>query len=545
MPVSASHIAIPAALLVTLMVAQSQAQTTPAQPPATETAQPNQTSTAPAGQTADLSALEQRVARLEERTESALALTNQRMQTVNERSEISTRILYLASILGGFMILFFSIRDWYLRSSETQRQRSIDEIVKETMKLQKEATSMQLQFGKLQLSEAETGLRQQGEGLQKVNQVIEVVNRTLAFRLQQEEKFAKTIEEIERMKVEQHEKKKQKLAQAIAINDHFKRMSRMEYASLTDEQYRRGLRLQRLVNESEELLGEEHYLVVGSLLYDCGVIAYYDNDVVEAKAYLDRAAACRAPDHDAQIEANEGYRRRFSFVHFFRALIQKNWGDLAEARREIDLSMSYETREGEFLTPVTRAEILSYLPIDEEPCMKELSGLLSRMRAVEADLRNKGLELDANQQKLRNRMLMLSGNIHFIRKELGPALAQYEEAIRLHAGDYYALGSAGQCLSELGDAGRARVRFQECLAAIERSGDFRRKREHITRAVIAVTAVQAAKGSADPKAREQWARDARDLLSGNLNVDGLSPKFFSPATKRQASAEELLRQLDA
>jgi hypothetical protein len=216
------------------------------------------------------------------------------------------------------MILFFSVRDWYLRSSEIQRQRSIDDIVKETMRLQKDATTLQLKFGSLQFNEAETNLKQQGEGLQKVNQVIEVVKSTLAFRLEQEEKFAETIGEIKRMKDEQDEKKKLKLAQANAINDHFKRMSRMEFASLTDEQYRRGLRLQSLVNDSEDLLRGEHFLVTGSLLYDCGIIAYYDNDVIESKSYLDRALLCRAPDHDAQLDANENYRRRFSFLHYFR-----------------------------------------------------------------------------------------------------------------------------------------------------------------------------------------------------------------------------------
>ena len=57
--------------------------------------------------------------------------------------------------------------------------------------------------------------------------------------------------------------------------------------------------------------------------------------------------------------------------------------------------------------------------------------------------------------------------------------------------------------------------------------------------------MNAAKGSQNDTAREQWTRDARDLLSGNLKVDNLSPKFFSPATKRQVSAEVLLQELDA
>ena len=33
------------------------------------------------------------------------------------------------------------------------------------------------------------------------------------------------------------------------------------------------------------------------------------------------------------------------------------------------------------------------------------------------------------------------------------------------------------------------------------------------------------------------------MLSGNLTVDGLSPKFFSPATKRLVSSADLLKEL--
>lgn len=516
-------------LAVDVSIAAQPQTTTSAGPSST----PPQTSTA-AAPPRTASSLEERVAKLESRTEPALALLNERIQLINERSQLSTEILKYASIIGGLLILFYTIRDWMLRSRESQRQRGIDEIVKEMMKLQ-------LQFGQLQVGEAGASLTHQGAGLQKVNQVIETVNQTLAFRLQQEEKFARTIEEIERMKSEQHERKKQKLAHAIAINAQFANMSRMEFASLTDEQYRRGLRLQALVNESEDLLDEAGFLTAGSLLYDCGVISYYDNDVIEAKDYLDRAEAVRAPDDDTQIDPKDTkeYRRRISFLHYFRALIQKNWGDLSEARREIELSLTYDTREEEFLTPVTKAEILSYMAGYEKSCQRDLAELLERIRAVENDPSRGGL--NENQQRLRNRMLVLSGNVHFIEGDMGKALARYKEAVQFRPGDYYALGSAAQCEP---DANAAKEYGLRCLRAIEDSGDFRRKRERITRVGIAVTAANAARRSADDRA-EQWTRDARDLLSGNLAVDGMSPKFFSPATKRQVSAQELLQELDA
>jgi tetratricopeptide (TPR) repeat protein len=484
--------------------------------------------------------------RIEERLDLALTLKDEKIQSISDRSENIYKLFQLVGVFAAVALFFFSIRDIVFRWREGQRQRSIDDIVKETMNLQKSATQQQLQFGELHLTEAKTNLRQQGEGLQNVNQVIEVVRQTLAFRLEQEEKVAKTIGEIERMKTERDRAKKQKFAHAVAILDHLNKMSRMQFASLTDEQYKRGIRLQGLVNELEEFLVDQDFEVAGRLLYTCGVIAYYDNDVIEAKAYLDRAAQCRAPDHEGELGTNPNYRKRFGFTHYFRALIYKNWGDLSEAQHEIEQGVKLLEEAGEFLTPVTKAEVLSYIVGDEDRCQAELQSLLRRTDDLEAALKNKGESLDANQARLRNRMLVLSGNTHFVRKNgLGEALVQYTKAIGFNSNDYYALTSAAQCERALGDEHAAASHFRECLDAIERSGDIRRKRERITRAVIAVTAANAAKGCGDEVRREQWTREARELLSGNLAVDGMSPKFFSPSTKRLIGAAELLKELDS
>jgi hypothetical protein len=80
--------------------------------------------------------------------------------------------------------------------------------------------------------------------------------------------------------------------------------------------------------------------------------------------------------------------------------------------------------------------------------------------------------------------------------------------------------------------------------AIERSGDRGRKRERITLAGIAVIGAMAARGCEDAPRYEQYSRDARDMLSGNLDVDGMSPRFFSPTTKRLVGAAELLKEME-
>jgi hypothetical protein len=70
--------------------------------------------------------------------------------------------------------------------------------------------------------------------------------------------------------------------------------------SLSTEQYRRAVKLVGMVSEMDEILAEKEndkdYDIVGRLLYTCGAISYHDNDVIEARRFLDRAAQCRAPE---------------------------------------------------------------------------------------------------------------------------------------------------------------------------------------------------------------------------------------------------------
>jgi tetratricopeptide (TPR) repeat protein len=178
---------------------------------------------------------------------------------------------------------------------------------------------------------------------------------------------------------------------------------------------------------------------------------------------------------------------------------------------------------------------------EERRSRAELEGLFRRTSELEAALAKEGKSLNANQTRLRNRILVLLGNTHFVTGSFRDALEPYNRALQFNPDDYYALGAVAQCYRALGDGAAS---FSRCLNAIERSGDLRRKRERITRGVIAVMAANAARDCGDQGRYEQYTREARDILGGNLAVDTLSPKFFSPATKRFVSSEELLREIE-
>jgi tetratricopeptide (TPR) repeat protein len=488
--------------------------------------------------------LTERIQRLEQGAEVTAVRIDERLKSLNDRYESMYRLFQVVSVIAGVALAILTINDIRQRRREGKRQRGLDEIGKDMMNLQKAAAEQQLNFGRLQLDHTNESLEHQVQSVKSVNEVIGVVRQTLDFRLEQERKVAQALHDIEEIRDQRKRDRELKLKQAKSILEPFLRMSRMEFAVLTEEQYKRGVRLRSLVEDLT--FAPEDFELSGNLFYTCGVLAYYDNDIIDAKDFLERAVEVRAADHEGALNTDQKYRKRFAFAHYFRALIQKNWGDLSEALHEIEQSdRLIGNQSDEFLTPVTKAEIYSVMePIDGR-CRPALDGLLNRMDSLEQALRNDGNKtLNANQVRLRNRMLLLYGNTYFVEKNYVDALSKYTAAIQHNQRDYYALASAGQCAALTNNSVvTAHDFFEGAVRAVERSGDITRKRERITRAVLAVTTALAAQGVHDESRWDEYARHARELLSGDLAVDGLLPKFFSPSKKHLVSAEELLSEL--
>ncbi len=534
-----------ARILVTLFAVCSQggqseaSGTTPPNVPLPQLSSQSGTTPAAAG----TPSLDQRTTVLEERLNTALALKDERITDLKDRIDGVYKLAAFVAAIASILLVLFSVRDIFSRVKEGQRQRGIDDIVKEMMRLQNVALTQQVALGAMQVEKATANPNQFGP-VQNVSGVIEAVQKTLAFRLEQEQRVAEAIAEIAKLKAEGERSRKQKFDAAVSIFDHFRNMNRMQYAGLTDEQRARALRLVGLVGDLDDSLGEKGFDLAGGLLYSTGVIQYYENDVIDARTRLDRSAQFRAADHQAELETHESYRIRFAFIHYFRALIQKNWGDLSEALREIEQSAKLlQTRPGEFLTPVTKAEIRSYIVGDESRCRSEVTVLLKRIKDLETALVAEGKTLDANQVRLRNRSLLILGNTYVAVGDHGEARKIYDEAVKFIPDDYYALASVAQCCRVLNDPAASDF-FARCLGAIERSGDWQRKRERITRALIVVHAARAARGCADQARFDQYSREARTILGGDLAVDGFAPKFFSPTTKRLVSAKELLAEVN-
>jgi hypothetical protein len=72
--------------------------------------------------------------------------------------------------------------------------------------------------------------------------------------------------------------------------------------------------------------------------------------------------------------------------------------------------------------------------------------------AVGPTRRGNGKELDPNQKRLRNRLLVLLGHTNFVDRDYSRALEEYKRAITFRPTDYYAHGVVAQCLECLEDA---------------------------------------------------------------------------------------------
>ena len=119
-------------------------------------------------------------------------------------------------------------------------------------------------------------------------------------------------------------------------------------------------------------------------------------------------------------------------IHYFRALIQKNWGDPSTALFEIEQSTKLlEKSAGEFLSPITRDELLLDIPGDEDRVRRNLRELLRRIDELDSALTKSGQGLNPNQFRLRSRMLVYLGNSYYVQDSYKEALVEYERAAAL------------------------------------------------------------------------------------------------------------------
>jgi hypothetical protein len=161
----------------------------------------------------------------------------------------------------------------------------------------------------------------------------------------------------------------------------------------------------------------------GEIYLRRGIIAYYDNDMLKSRDML-RIAEQFFPFSEQGIGSmSRDQKIPTAFTQFYLALIEKNYGEMAVAKEHIEKSYAAygQDEPEELLTPVTRAEILSYLG-DMDKAQAAIQEVLNRADKLQKPLKRH----DANYA-LRARLLL--GNTYYMRREWQQALQHYQDTL--------------------------------------------------------------------------------------------------------------------
>src|ERR1700730_2668814 len=279
----------------------------------------------------------------------------------------------------------------------------------------------------------------------------------------------------------------------------FRNLSRMDWTRLTSQEgaaATRALTTFETIPQSvlDAILTEENEknrYELADIYQLLGVSAFYTNDIDAAVKCLQRALQIYGIE-DAPAE----HLFQQAFCSHFLGLAEKNWwnrdrpqeANLASARRHLeDATRRLEMKDGEFLTPLTLAEILSYSAQSRDAARKNLDSIVSRLTKLK-----EAIKLDENQHALLGRALLLRGNVDYVDRDLAQALSWYHQAHEHSRENAYALLSMAQATSAGESAARVRL-FQQGLQLLEDPSGALNKRETSVRVSALAWAVIAAR----------------------------------------------------
>lgn len=229
-------------------------------------------------------------------------------------------------------------------------------------------------------------------------------------------------------------------------------------------------------------------------------------------------------------------------------LIAKNWlregrfieATLVEAKTHLQEAMGLiGNRKGEFLTPLTVAQVLSYSEVDQEAARALLDQKLKELE----NLKLTPVGLNDNQDRLLGRAYLMRGNVEFVGGRHAEALVWYQKADHHRENDYAAQLSIALA-SPSSEAAVRREQFERGLRTLETS-DAIGKREVSTRAIALARAVIAASEVGKEVAKKTRYQKALDALKAEIrSAGGRQPLFFCPTTKSLCTFDRLKQNLD-
>ena len=275
--------------------------------------------------------------------------------------------------------------------------------------------------------------------------------------------------------------------------------------------------------------GLSQNLEYGEIFLRRGIIAYYDNDIIKAQEMFKQANQFyHSVDKD---NIPDDLRTPIAFTYYYLALIEKNYGNLKDARKNIERSYQIwgKNEKEELLTPITRAEILSYSPGHSQEARDAIKQIDEKVKSLNRDLVN-------HEITYIRRGHLISGNTYYIEKNWEKALEHYKIALTSgnvkKAYNYYALHSLAQVHSKLGNKNESNKLLEKCYNELLDSGHLETKVALDTQITLNALAYLCTKNSDSSESRK-YERAVQNLLFRIRKVNELELRLFSLKQKKQ------------
>jgi hypothetical protein len=401
--------------------------------------------------------------------------------------------------------------------------------------------AQQLEMGALGLTRFDSMLANQSKNIEALGHVLEVIARASDIRLKREEGH----EQFEAMMKSLRTGAERRYVQARDEAERLKDVKAAQWPMLPLDRRQVAIGALRAYQSVDDFVKEEHRKNENetgrhaSLLQRLGVFAYYaDHDYEGAIAYLGESIRLFS-----ERPVDDQFRLAQAWAQHFLGVLKKNWplSDetpgtsllqaqelLAEAERHLTMEL------GQFLTPLTHAEVLSYIRGQQQAADSKAATIV---RLLE-ERRSRG-EADKIQMSILPRAYLLRGNIALMLGDRQASCAFFAKSSEVSDLSPYPWLSLAEATV---DVDVAKAHWEKGLSLLPKP-PATDKPETSTRVLVFAWGILASHAVGDSRSQGTY-QTAFDEIGSVIEKDGkYTPLFFSPISKTLVSFDELGQQL--
>jgi hypothetical protein len=421
---------------------------------------------------------------------------------------------------------------------ETGQRLERENYVKERKFYEMQAEHRADQESRLSAQQLEMGTLQ-SKNIEALGHVLDVIARASDIRLKREEGQ----EEFESMLKSLRTGAERRYLQARDAADRLKDVKAAQWPTLPADRRQVAIGALRAYQSVDDFIKEEKSKKEASrhavLLQRLGVFAYYaDHNYEGAISYLGDAIRF----FGEQI-VDDQFKPAQAWAQHFLGILKKNWPlrieaagtSLRQAQELLAAAEGYLTMDlGQFLTPLTRAEVLSYLPDQQSAADAKTSKIVELLERL-----CNSKKADNIQMGLLPRAYLLRGNIAHMRRDRPRACNFFAQACDAAETNPYAWLSLAEATA---DADSAKPHWTKGLSLLARppAAD---KPETSTRVLVFSWGILASHSLGDSESLKAYRASFDDIGSLIEREGKYTPLFFSPTTKNLVPFDELSQQL--